>query len=201
MKKILLPLLFITLLPALNSGQNDILSDWKKFSKTKDSFNLIILLKKQAANYLNRTPVLKNSISGITTPSFFGRLGLFITIIKNGKVRGCYGSFSHRSDSIGNVLNEYLLAALKSDPRYKPLEIDELDNAEIILTIADQPVPVNDLESADLKRTGVVITLENGDKYVFVPAEIKTSSYIKREYRGREFQAEIFNAVTIRNPQ
>ena len=201
MKKILLSLLFITLLPAINSGQNDILSDWRKFSITKDSSNLINLLKKKAANYLNRTPALKNSISEITTPAFYGRLGLFITIIKNGKVRGCYGSFSHRSDSIENVLNEYLLAALKSDPRHKPLEIDELDAAEIILTIADQPVPVNDIESADLKRTGVVISLDNGDKFVFVPAEIKTSSYIKREFRGREFQTEIFNAVTIRIPR
>ncbi len=201
MKKILLSLLFITLLPDLNSGQNDILNDWKKFSKTKDSANLIILLKKQANNYLYRMPAIKNKFSDITTPPFYGRLGLFITIIKNGKVRGCYGSFSHRSDSIENVLNEYLLAALKSDPRHKPLEPDELDSAEIILTIADQPVSVNDIESADLKRMGVVISLENGDKFVYVPAEIKTSSYIKKEFRGREFQVEIFNSVTIRIPR
>jgi AMMECR1 domain-containing protein len=201
MKKLTASLLFILFCTALNYGQNNHLEEWKKFSGTKDSAKLIILLKKQAFCNLNKTPLAKNSISSLSIPAFYGRLGLFITIIKNGKVRGCYGSFSHRSDSIKDILNEYLFAALKSDPRHKPIEADELDSAEIILTIADQPVSVNDLDSADLKRMGVVISFENGEKFVYVPAEIKTSSYIKREFRGREFQVEIFNSVTIRIPR
>jgi AMMECR1 domain-containing protein len=201
MKKITASLLFIIFLPVLNTGQNNALSDWKKFSGTKNSIKLINYLRNNAFNYLNKTATAKNSLSDITSPPFYGKLGLFITIIKGEKVRGCYGSFSHRSDSIENVLNEYLLGALKSDPRYKPIEPDDLDSAEIILTVTDQPVPVYDLDSTDLKKMGVVISLDSGEKSVFVPAEIKTSSYIKKEFRGREYQAEVFNSVTIRIPR
>ena len=98
--------------------------------------------------------------------------GLFITVILDKKVRGCYGAFYHDSNDPKFLIEKYLRGALRSDPRYKPLSLEEIDKMHIILTFASEPESVDDIYSINTEEYGIMA--EAGTfVYILVPAELK----------------------------
>lgn len=195
-------LLFIIILlfskpDKLLSVNEPMLEEWQELSKN-------ILLKKQIVGWLRCKA--KAKITGtecsekfeITTPPYFGKLGIFITLKKGKNVRGCYGAFSHASTDIAAMLSEYLSGALTEDMRYKPLEISELESTEIIVTITSQPYAVADADSIDVLRYGIALACADGITAVYVPAEIKDTRFIQKKIKESECQISAFKAVTIK---
>ena len=71
-------------------------------------------------------------------------------------------------------------------------------DVEIIITVASMPKTVNDINYIDLSDYGVVLTCDNLSQRVFVPAEIRTNSYINRYMKNKSCQVGAFRAVTVR---
>ena len=94
------------------------LKEWKSFSKTSASKQIIEFIK---CNSIQELKGIDCNLPIPNAPSFYGQLGIFITIVNKRKVRGCYGAFNHKSKDLSYVLQEYLKGALKDDPRYPPL--------------------------------------------------------------------------------
>ena len=131
-------------------------------------------------------------------PAMLGRSGLFITLMKKGKVRGCFGAFDHSETDIEVMLRDYLKGALSYDPRYKPLEKHELEETEIIVTVASFPEHVESLNKVDISRSGVLIECDDSEGIVIVPAEFRTASRLNRNNRYTNCRISSFKAVTIR---
>lgn len=172
------------------------LEAWNQFSKKNECKRLMGWLRQQAGQRLTGARISQYPV--IETPPFFGSLGIFITIKKGMRIRGCYGAFSHSSVEIGGLLSDYLTGALTRDPRYPPLDVAELPDSDIILTIASMPSPVSDIRGVDLNRNGMLIVCDGDETAVFVPAEIRTVSYIERFMKGRTCQISAFRTITIR---
>jgi len=175
--------------------EDPMLEQWAEFSKKPECGKLASWLRCKARSRLAGTPC--NETLGVRTPPFFGRLGMFITFKKGTKVRGCYGAFSHGTADIEALLSDYIAGALTRDPRYKPLDISEIEDADIIMTVTGTPSPVEDYASIDTRRYGIVLAC--GDHTaVFVPAELRSASYVEKAVAGKSCQVSAFKAVTIR---
>ncbi|MCB1159133.1 MAG: AMMECR1 domain-containing protein [Leptospiraceae bacterium] len=132
------------------------------------------------------------------SPEFFGRLGIFITLRRNNRVRGCYGSFFHRHESFEANLLEYLRAALRNDPRYEPLAPSEIPKTEILLTLASMPESISNDSRLDTSLYGLILSDKNGNSLVFVPGELRGRDpfeRLKRKFKAYSFQA--FRAIRI----
>jgi len=175
--------------------EDPMLEQWAEFSKKPECKKLVSWLRCQARSRLTSMPC--NEMLGVTTPPFFGRLGIFITLKKGTKVRGCYGAFSHGPAEIESLLSDYIIGALTRDPRYTPLDISEIDDTDIIMTITTAPSPVDDYTLIDMRRYGIVLVC-GGNSSIFVPAEIGSASYIEKIMAGKSCQVSAFKAVTIR---
>ncbi len=179
------------------------LEKWEKYAASSGAARMLswareLVMKELDRSLTTRKKSRENEFPD-NSPPFFGRLGLFVTFVKEGRVRGCYGAFQHRSHDLRSVLTSYIRGALRYDPRYRPLGIEEAGDADIIITIASQPLMVNDLYSVDISRYGIVFTLENGVSLVFVPSEIKTHNYLERKLgKRRPSGISAFRAVTIK---
>jgi AMMECR1 domain-containing protein len=171
------------------------LEQWAEFSKKPECGKLASWLRCQARSRL--AGIRCKETLDVPTPSFFGSLGMFITLTKGTRVRGCYGAFSHGTADIEALLSDYIAGALYRDPRYKPLDASEIEDADIVMTITTAPFPVDDYASIDTKRYGIVLGC--GDHTaVFVPAEIRNSSFLEKAMKGKSCQVSAFRAVTIR---
>jgi AMMECR1 domain-containing protein len=176
---------------------------WQKFAASSDAARIISWAKGVVMKELGPGSSSEKDRTGSkfpdNPPPFYGRLGIFVTLVKGGRVRGCYGAFHHGSDDLKSVLTSYIRGALRYDPRSRPLGIEEAGEADIIITIASQPRSVNDLYSVDISRYGIMFSLENGASLVFVPSEIKTHDYLKRRLGERRTSGiSAFRAVTIK---
>ena len=196
MKKMLITLLsaVIAAASAVRSS-SDPLEEWRLFSLSKDKPVLMEWLRSNALSIQKKgnefTP------PAIKPPHVYGRAGLFITLIKNGKVRGCFGAFDHGEPDIFLMLRDYLKGALSYDPRYKPLELHELEDAQIIVTVASYPEQAESLNKVDISHFGVLIECDDTST-VIVPAEFRTASRLNWNNRYTNCRISSFRAVTIR---
>lgn len=175
--------------------EDPLLTQWNEFSKKPESKRLMAWLRLQAQSRL--TGKRCDERLDVSPPAYFGTLGVFITLQKKNRVRGCFGSFSHSSTDIEMLLRDYLTGALTRDLRHDPLDIAEFADTDIILTVTSAPCAVEDPGSVDLRRCGIVIVC-GGEHAVFVPAEIRSLSSIEKITAGKTCQISAFNAVTIR---
>jgi AMMECR1 domain-containing protein len=180
----------------LASMEDPMLASWSEFARGRECKKMVQWLRCRATARLTGTACPERL--SVATPRFFGSLGIFITLKKGAKVRGCYGAFSHVSSDMESLLSDYLTGALTRDPRYRPLDVSEISATDIIVTITSQPFSVPDAASVDLQQKGVVITCDEGQASIFVPAEIKSVSYIEKLTAGKSCVISAFDAVTIR---
>ena len=197
MRKILLKAAPLFMLPAICGWiSHDTLGQWEEFSRSKEKPVFMKWIRETAISVHMKerefTPL------AVKVPPLQGSAGLFITLIKNGKVRGCFGAFDHSETDVSILFKDYLKGALSCDPRYKPIERDELDETEIVVTIASHPENADDLNNIDISRFGVFIECDSEPGRVFVPAEFRTASGLDRDNKYRDCRVSSFRAVTIR---
>ena len=190
-------ILCVILTTALAPGAgSSTLEQWRKFSRTSSSRKLVTWLKVNAGRILKGEE--PNSSPPADLPGLSGRAGMFITLIKKGKVRGCYGAFHHDYTLTHEIFLQYLKGALYLDPRYRPLEPAELDNTEIIVTVTSYPEPVNDPNNVDIALFGIFIECDGQAGTVIVPAEFRTVSRVTKLAGKTDCRYSRFSAVTIR---
>ncbi|MBF0125759.1 MAG: AmmeMemoRadiSam system protein B [Magnetococcales bacterium] len=97
----------------------------------------------------------------------------FITIKKQGTLRGCIGTLAAHRPLAEDLLDNTLSAALR-DPRFPPVTREELPGIEIEVSLLSPPEPFPHRDGADLAarlRPGVhgVILGKNGRRGTFLP--------------------------------
>ncbi len=175
-------------------SEDPLLSEWRDFSGSPECLKLLDWLRCRARAQLTGTACNDRYYGSL--PRYFGQLGMFVTLTKGKKVRGCYGAFSHSITDGESLLSDYLTGALTRDPRYQPLDISELRETRIIITITSQPFPVDDPGSIDLRHYGVMLQCGNRAT-IFVPAELKSIHCVEKIMRDHSCQVSGFKAVTL----
>lgn len=192
------PLIIALALLALRQAPaDDPLREWADYARGPGGIELREWMRCVTHASLTGSECKRPAPAGI--PRYYGKLGLFVTFQKGSRVRGCFGAFHHVSDDAVLTLKEYIGGALYADPRHSPLDISELEDTAIILTVADEPVSVEDINRVDFSRHGLMIQFESGERLVLVPSEIKSWDRLNRLLGSRTIvQCEIFRALTIR---
>jgi len=178
------------------SAADSCIDRWDEFTHSAEKHQLTRWMRDTSRSMLNKEKIPPDL--NIALPAQPECTGLFITLIKKGKVRGCFGAFSHNKSSFYAILRDYIKGALSYDPRYKPLEKHEFDDTEIILTIASNIEPINDINSVDISNFGLYIECEDSSKLVIVPAEYRTISRVMKLTGNSQCRFYKFRGVTIR---
>lgn len=97
----------------------------------------------------------------------------FVTLMKNGQLRGCIGSLIAQRPLIEDIIANALNAAFK-DPRFPKLSKDELHVVDIEVSILSEPKKVEYTDINDLKnkitplKDGVILKL-GANQATFLP--------------------------------
>ncbi|HNX23345.1 MAG TPA: AMMECR1 domain-containing protein [Spirochaetota bacterium] len=197
MKNKLIPAIILFFSFTFSTAASDSCLDrWEEFSHSAEKKELTVWMKDTASNILAKNKIT-NKLE-VALPAQPDCTGLFITLIRKGKVRGCYGAFSHRYNSPSEILRDYIKGALFLDPRHEPLEKYEFDETEIVLTVASNPEPVDDINNVDISNFGLFIEYDDSTKTVIVPAEYRTASRVIKLTGNRPCRYYRFRAVTIK---
>ena len=86
------------------------------------------------------------------------RAGAFVSIHKNGSLRGCIGTILPTQDSVAEEIIGNAISASTRDPRFDPIRPDELKWLEINVDVLGDPEPIDSKDMLDVKRYGVIVT-------------------------------------------
>ncbi|MBP1927851.1 uncharacterized protein (TIGR00296 family) [Methanolinea mesophila] len=90
---------------------------------------------------------LENCIGGAEhplpclTPVFSQKRGVFVTLTRNGELRGCIG-FPYPMLTLGDAVPQAATAAALEDPRFPPVSGSELPSVHIEVTVLSVPQPL-----------------------------------------------------------
>ncbi len=88
---------------------------------------------------------------------FSGRAGVFVSLKKEGQLRGCIGTvFPQHDNIIEETINNAISAGVR-DPRFYPVQPEEIDELEISVDVLNAPEPIEGLKDLDTKRFGVIV--------------------------------------------
>jgi len=85
------------------------------------------------------------------------RAGVFVSLKKFGELRGCIGTISPTTGSIAEEIIQNAISAAVHDPRFLPVEEDELADLEYSVDVLKEPEPITSKEQLDVKRYGVIV--------------------------------------------
>lgn len=120
--------------------------------------NLPKLARESIKQFLETGKYLKpENILGIDKKFLKERAGVFVSIhLKNGKLRGCIGTFLPTKKNIAQEVIHNAVAAAIRDYRFYPVVKDELSNIEISVDVLGKPESVNSKNELDHKKYGII---------------------------------------------
>ena len=87
-----------------------------------------------------------------------GRAGVFVSLHKDGMLRGCIGTIQAVKRNIAEEIVENGISAATKDPRFSPVRPEELEALEISVDVLGKPEMIRSKEELDVKRYGVIVT-------------------------------------------
>ncbi|MFW6113369.1 MAG: AmmeMemoRadiSam system protein A [Actinomycetota bacterium] len=85
------------------------------------------------------------------------RAGVFVSLKKQGRLRGCIGTFQPTRDSLAEEIIGNAISAACRDPRFPPLVEKELEDLDVSVDVLGEPEPVPDASYLDPMEYGVIV--------------------------------------------
>jgi hypothetical protein len=114
-----------------------------------------------------------------STPALRAKQGAFVTLKKNGELRGCIGHMAEDTP-VAQVVSRMALAAAFEDTRFSPVRPEELSSLEYEISVLTPLAPVQGPGSIVVGRDGVVIR-KAGRSAVFLPQVAPEQGWSREE--------------------
>lgn len=94
--------------------------------------------------------------------------GCFVTLKKDGELRGCIGTISPTKDSLAEEIIENAVSAGIYDPRFYEVSEEELKDIKYSVDVLYPPEQISSKEELDVKEYGVIVS-SNGRRGLLLP--------------------------------
>ena len=149
-----------------NSDRNfaEQLADFKKRQseerkKTEDDF---VKLARYSLETFVKTHKPAELPKNLPTELTSRRAGAFVSLHKDGELRGCIGTILPTTGSVAEEILQNAISACSRDPRFSPVEVSELDEIVYSVDVLGEPERIFDTKDLDVKKFGVIV--ENGGR-------------------------------------
>ena len=117
------------------------------------------------------------------------RAGVFVCLKKSGELRGCIGTFLPCEENIYKEIIKNAISAATGDPRFFPVEEDELDDIEYSVDLLSEPEKIKDISELDSKKYGVIVV--KGHKKGLLLPDLEGVNSVDEQLRIAKMKAGI----------
>lgn len=86
----------------------------------------------------------------------YQNLGAFVTLYKDGNLRGCIGRFEP-NQSLYSVVIDMAIAAAQNDTRFEVVSADELDKIDIEISVLTPRKTINSIDEIEIGKHGIYV--------------------------------------------
>jgi AmmeMemoRadiSam system protein B/AmmeMemoRadiSam system protein A len=116
------------------------------------------------------------------SPTLNTKCGAFVTLHKNGRLRGCIGRLTG-IEPLYKLIREMTVSAASHDRRFLPVSEDELPEIDIEISVLSPLKKIDDIEEIVLGKHGIFIE-EGYHTGVFLPQVAIETGWSKEEFLG-----------------
>lgn len=95
---------------------------------------------------------------GLPEELLSNRAGVFVSLKKEGRLRGCIGTICATKSSVAEEIIQNAVSAGARDPRFPPVREEELDQLEYSVDVLGKTEKVTSMEELDAQKYGVIVT-------------------------------------------
>ena len=140
----------------------------ERVRRIRENGDEYVKLAYRAVEHCVRTGKPLDLPEGLPEELMKSRAGAFVSIHKQGELRGCIGTIAPVQKTLAEEIIENGASACSRDPRFEPVEKDELDWLEISVDVLGEPEVIHDASQLDVKKYGVICTCR-GRKGLLLP--------------------------------
>lgn len=107
------------------------------------------------------------------------RAGAFVSLHKDGNLRGCIGTIMATQNNLAEEILQNAISACSQDPRFNPVEVDELDDIEYSVDVLGEPERIFSIKALDVKKYGVIV--ENGGRRGLLLPDLEGVDTVKEQ--------------------
>lgn len=156
----------------LDTGRNfyerfeKILAEKMKAQREKEDV-YVRLARKTIEDYIctGEKPVMPE---GLPQEMYEQKAGVFVSIKKQGRLRGCIGTIQAVQSNLAGEIIENAMSAATRDPRFAPIGQEELRELSISVDVLGTIEKISSPDELDVERYGVVVT-KNGRRGLLLP--------------------------------
>lgn len=115
------------------------------------------LAKYSVENYL-KTSRMAKLYDEIPEELLSQRAGVFVSLKRNGNLRGCIGTIAPTKDSIAEEILEMAVVAAVGDLRFEPVKKEELEDLVYSVDVLSEPENIESKDMLDQNIYGVIVT-------------------------------------------
>lgn len=144
--------------PSRNFLDQWVSQEKEKLQKKREKEDPYLTLARETVEtyVLNGQP----DLSHFTPPSELlkNRAGVFVSLHKEGELRGCIGTIDPVRTSLFEEIISNAISACSGDPRFSPVQPEELAFLEYCVDVLEKPEPVSSMDQLDAKEYGVIVS-------------------------------------------
>lgn len=125
--------------------------------KTEEADPYVKLARKSLESFILRREIIAVP-DDIPEEMRTKKAGTFVSLHKEGKLRGCIGTISPVRSCVAEEIIYNAVSAAARDPRFSPVRADELKWLEISVDELSEPEAIDTADQLDVKRYGVIVS-------------------------------------------
>ena len=129
----------------------------KALEKMRENEDPYVALARLALENFIKGNIQNNTLNDLPKEMLQNRAGVFVSLKKHGELRGCIGTISPTTDSIAQEIAQNAVSAGTGDPRFYPVEEDELEELQYSVDILGSPEAIDGASKLDVKKYGVIV--------------------------------------------
>ncbi len=114
------------------------------------------LAKESLRYFLEHSRILPQP-AGALPPEAAKRAGVFVSLKKNGQLRGCIGTILPTQPDVAREIIRNAVSAATEDPRFDRVAPAELAELEVSVDILSNPERIDSMDKLDPARYGVIV--------------------------------------------
>jgi len=162
----------------------------------------VVLARASLHNFLDKATILP--VPDHLADVLVGRAGVFVSLKKHNRLRGCIGTFAPTRPSIASEIIYNAISAGTADPRFEPVKLGELSEIDISVDILGAPQPIDSIDKLDPHKYGVIV--KNGRRSgLLLPmlegvdtVDEQLSIAMEKAGIGREEEIELYRFTVVR---
>jgi AmmeMemoRadiSam system protein A len=144
--------------PNRNFGEQYRVESQKDLEARKEAEDEYVRLARMSLEHYIKKGRMIRLPENLSTDMTSRRAGTFVSIKKQGKLRGCIGTTAPTADSVAQEIINNAISAGTRDPRFSPISKEELKDLVYSVDVLGPTETITSKEELDVKRYGVIVS-------------------------------------------